>query len=548
MSSEVFSELQKERAFPILTHEQITQLRPFGEVIEIRKDGMIWEPGIPNLCMFVVLEGQMGIQDPRTGQEIAIHGIGAFSGDIDVISGRPPIVQARAMTHMVLLEIPGEQVRHIVGEHPELGDIILGAFIARRAILQASNRAGIYILGSRYSPETLRIKEFLQRNRYPFIWDDVEVKEDVEKLLKEFRITEEETPFLWLPNGKQLRAPTLSQLAQELGLERPIDDKVYDLTIIGAGPAGLAAAVYGASEGLSTLVLDRDGPGGQAGTSSRIENYMGFPSGLSGQALADRAVNQAERFGAQFLVPIEVSGITCADNGVHKVRVVGRPDILTRAVILTPGAIYRKLDLDNLAEFENKGVYYSATNVERILCEQESVAVVGAGNSAGQAAVFMAERSAHVFLVVRGDDLCKTMSSYLARRIEVMDKITVLLNSEICALQGEHHLETATIVDRSTGQARTEALRGIFVMIGAVPRTDWLPEQIVCNDRGFVLTGQETVQAGLWKLERPPFFLETSCPGVFAAGDARCSSIKRVASAVGEGSMAVAFVHQYLAG
>lgn len=548
MASEVPADGRWELAFPILTDDQIQRLEPFGTTIEIPKGRSVWEAGSPNMCMFVVLDGEMEIHDPRTGTELAVHRKGAFSGDIDVISGRPSIVRSIARSDLRLLEIPGDEVRHIVGEHPLMGDIILRAFISRRGILQDSNVAGVFVLGSRYSGDVLRIREFLQRNRYPVIWQDVETHEDAEMLLKEFQISEDETPYLVLPNGKTLRAPTIDELAEELGVSAQIEDKVYDLAIIGAGPAGLAAGVYGASEGLSTLILDRDGPGGQAGTSSRIENYMGFPMGLSGQDLADRAVSQAEKFGAQFLVPVHVSGLTCADNGLHRVHLTNRPDIVTRAVILTPGAIYRKLDIDNLAQYENNGIYYSATNVERILCKDEAVAVVGAGNSAGQAAIFMSEHSAHVFLVVRGDDLRKTMSSYLARRIEISDRITTLLNADICELHGGSHLESATIVDRKTGKARTEGLAGIFVMIGAIPRTDWLPEKITCNDRGFILTGQETVEAGKWKESRPPYFLETTCPGVFAAGDARCSSIKRVASAVGEGAMAVAFVHQYLAG
>jgi thioredoxin reductase (NADPH) len=291
--------------------------------------------------------------------------------------------------------------------------------------------------------------------------------------------------------------------------------------------------------------MDAQGPGGQAGTSSRIENYMGFPNGLSGQDLADRAVAQAERFGAQMVVPADVSDITCNELGGHEIYVEGKPCITSSCVILATGAAYRKLEID-LDQYVGRGLYYAATNVERVLCSKDVVAVVGAGNSAGQAAVFLAEGAKHVFLVVRGSDLRKTMSSYLASRVERSEKITVLLNSEICGAEGAAHLNSVTIIDKSTGKRITEPIRGVFVMIGAVPCTAWIPSAVERDAKGFVLTGQQLVQEKKWNYERPPFFLETSCPGVFAAGDVRSNSVKRVASAVGEGSMAVALVHQYL--
>jgi thioredoxin reductase (NADPH) len=541
------SDPRNENAFPILSDEQIDALLPFGKISKLKQGEVLWEAGTPNMCMFIVLSGQMGIHDGRTDRPVAIHVKGEFSGDIDILTGRPAVVSAFADTDMEVLSIGADCARAIVDRNPSLGEIFLRAFLLRRQLLQGAGNVGPLVVGSRYSPDTLRIREFLARNRYPFVWEDVEENPETTKILQEFQVKEDDIPVVILPNGNLIRSPSNMELSTALGVSKPVESKIYDLLIVGAGPAGLAAGVYGASEGLDTLVVDASGPGGQAGTSSRIENYMGFPLGLSGQDLADRAVAQAEKFGAQLIVPGVVEDITCNEIGGHVVRIAGRDPIETRCVVLASGASYRKLDVDNCDDFEGRGIYYSATNVERILCNEQAVAVVGAGNSAGQAAVFMADNSAHVYLVVRGDDLRKSMSSYLARRIEQSPKITLLLNSEICKIDGSEHLERITIVDRATGKSQEKEVSGIFVMIGAVPHTSWVPETIARDSKGFIMTGQQLVQEGKWKLDRPPFYLETSCPGVFAAGDARCNSVKRVASAVGEGSMSVAFVHQFLA-
>jgi thioredoxin reductase (NADPH) len=438
-------------------------------------------------------------------------------------------------------------VKNIVGEMPEIGKIILSAFLMRRALLQESAQVGPLVVGSRYSSDTLRIREFLSRNRIPHAWEDVESSPSVSKTLSEFQVTEAETPIVVLPSGDLMRIPSNRDLGAALGINRPIESRIYDLVIVGAGPAGLAAAVYGASEGLSTVLIDTVGPGGQAGTSSRIENYMGFPSGLSGQDLADRGVVQAERFGAEMVVPGTVTSISCKELGGHELEVDCLGRIESRCVILAPGAKYRELDVPDFERFLGRGIYHSATHVERILCGESSVAVVGAGNSAGQAAVFLAERAKSVALVVRGSDLRRTMSSYLAARIERSSKIRVMLNSEICYIIGDDHVERVAIVDRNSGAVCEEEVKGVFVMIGAVPQTSWLPAAIERDAKGFILTGPQLIQEGKWRFDRAPFLLETSCQGVFAAGDVRCGSVKRVASSVGEGSMAVAFVHQFLA-
>lgn len=545
-SPDITKDPRMDQAFPTLSDAYIEALSQFGKPSHFKKGETVWEAGEPDMCMYVVVDGDMDILDGRTGEHIATHHKGSFSGDVDILSGRPTMVSSRAATDMDVLQVAADCVRSIVGEWPELGEILLRAFLLRRALLVESLTTGPLVVGSRYSPDTLRIREFLTRNHYPVVWEDLEQNADTTRLLKDFHVTEDQTPVVILPNGTLLRVPSNAELAEALGIMRPVESKLYDLVIIGAGPAGLAAAVYGASEGLETLVVDSTGPGGQAGTSSRIENYMGFPLGITGQQLADGALIQAEKFGARMIVPAEVVDITCNPLGGHEVLIEGMEKIACKCVILSPGASYRKLEIDEIVDFEGRGIFYSATQVERILCGESCVAVVGAGNSAGQAAVFMSQSVEHVFLVVRGDDLRKTMSSYLARRIEQSPKITVLLNAEICELHGVDHLEAATIVDRKTKECRTETLSGIFVMIGAIPHTDWLPPQIAKDSKGFILTGDQVSKAGKWTQSRRPYFLETSCPGVFAAGDARSMSVKRVASAVGEGSMAVAFIHQYL--
>lgn len=543
---------QNEHAFPTLTQAQIDALTPFGERVNVPAGGEVWTAGTANMCMFIVLEGEMSILDGRSHAFVAAHHVGAFSGDIDILTGRATLVTAVAASDLKLLKIAADCVRKIVAGHPELGEIILRAFLLRRSLLQASGKVGVLIVGSQYSADVLHIREFLTRNRYPVNWESIESSPDAARLLEEFGVTEAETPLVVLPSGDIFRKPTTQQLANALGILRPVEDKVLDVVIVGAGPAGLAAAVYGASEGLSTLLVDEEGPGGQAGTSSRIENYMGFPLGISGQELADGAVAQAEKFGAQMLAPVRIRSLTCGEMGVHDLELEGVGKVSARCVVLATGAHYRELEVERLEEFEGRGIYYAATSVERVLCGEAPVAVVGAGNSAGQAAVFMASNAGHVYLVVRGDDLRKTMSNYLALRIEGLardGRLTIMLESQICALHGEENLQGCAIRCTRDGSVRNEKIEAVFVMIGAVPRTTWLHgnSKVALDEKGFILTGQDLVKRGLWTEARSPYFLETACPGVFAVGDARSGSIKRVASAVGEGSMAIALAHQYLA-
>jgi len=533
-------------AFPKLTDDQIVALEEYGKRKSFKEGDVLWQAGQVDLCMYVVRSGGLKILEGRSSSLITTHTKGSFSGDMDIITGRASVVTAQAEGDLEVLEVPGDCVRSIVSEKPQLGEIILRAFLLRKSLLIESHKTGVLVIGSRYCKNTLRVREFLARNLYPVEWQDVETSEETQRMLEEFGITEDQVPVVILPSGDVLRGPTPEQVAEALGIKRVADLTFYDLVIVGAGPAGLAAAVYGASEGLSTLVIDSRGPGGQAGTSSLIENYMGFPLGLTGQQLADGAIIQAEKFGAKLMVPADVKNITCRSVGGHIID-LGKDQVECKCVILAPGAHYRKLDIEDCDRFDGRGVYYEATHVERVMCGDKAVAVVGAGNSAGQAAVFLAENASRVFVLVHGADLRSTMSSYLARRIETSPNITTIVNCEVCDVHGEENLKAITICDRETKETRQEEVTGLFILIGATPHTDWLPEQIARDERGYILTGPDAAKQHQWSESRQPFFLETTCPGVFAAGDARANSVKRVASAVGEGSMAVTFVHQVLA-
>ena len=401
------------------------------------------------------------------------------------------------------------------------------------------------MIGSRYSTDTFRVRDFLAKNRVLFTWVDVETDPEVDRLLKHFGMTEADTPVVALGDLLLLRNPSNRQLADAIGIHQPLEQTVYDLVVVGAGPAGLAAAVYGASEGLRTVVLERTAPGGQAGSSMRIENYLGFPTGVTGSDLADRAILQANKFGARLSVPTQVIHLGW-ENAYSVMRLDGGETVTAKCLLIATGADYRRLDVEGCERFEGKGVYYAATPAEGQMCRGTQVVVVGGGNSAGQAAVFLAQHARKVLLLIRGDDLYKNMSSYLARRIEQTANIELLPNTTIRRMSGDGHLGSVEIVNEKTGQERTVETPAVFSFIGAVPRTDWLPPEIERDAGGFIRTGAALAQSPHWTRRRHPFLLETSRPGVFAAGDVRSGSVKRVASAVGEGSMAVQFVHEFL--
>jgi thioredoxin reductase (NADPH) len=461
------------------------------------------------------------------------------------LTGGPSLVSAVARGDCEAYEVAAEGVRQIINRFPDLGDVIMQAFIARRHILQESGKfTGLRVIGSRYSRDTFRIREFLAKNRVPFTWLDLEAEPQVHQLLQQFGVCETDTPVVAWGRNVILRAPSNRELAEALGIRRPLEQVVYDLIVVGAGPAGLAAAVYAASEGLNTMVLERTGPGGQASRSMRIENYLGFPTGVTGSELAERAVVQAGKFGAHLPVPTPVTGLTFENR--YPVLLLDSGEMVTaKCLLIATGADYRRLTAEGCEQFEGSGVYYAATRTEEPLCRKAEVVVVGGGNSAGQAAVFLAGIARKVYLVVRGDSLYHDMSSYLAWRIEQTHNIEVRLNTEVRQMFGDTHLRSVEIVNNKTGDIRTLETPALFSFIGAVPRTDWLPPEIEKDEEEFIRTGAALVQSPHWTARRQPFLLETSHPGVFAAGDVRSGSVKRFASAVGEGAMAVQFVHEY---
>ena len=537
-------------AFPKLNEAQLAALRDCSlTVLKRYRDGeRLFEVGANDFKFFVIKSGHIEILDesadpPKT---VAVLGPGDFTGEVTQLTGTPSLVSGVARGDCEVYELSHDALRQLLNHHPEVGDIILQAFIARRQLLHESeNYTGLRVVGSRYSQDTFRIRDFLAKNRVPFKWLDLETDPQVAQLLNKFGVTEADTPVVAWGNKLLLRNPSNRRLAETLGLRRPLERTVYDLVVVGAGPAGLAAAVYGASEGLRTVVLERTAPGGQAGRSMRIENYLGFPAGITGAELGERAVVQANKFGARLPVATQVNSLTF-HNGYPMLNLDGGETVTGKSLLITSGADYRMLGVEGCEYFEGRGVYYAATPVEAQMCRGSDVVVVGGGNSAGQAAVFLASQVRRVYLVIRGDNLYKDMSSYLAGRIEQMPNIEVLLHTEARRMTGDGHLSEVELVNNKTGETRVIKTPALFSFIGAMPRTEWLPPEIERDPKKFIRTGLAVAQSPYWDARRQPFLLETSRPGVFAAGDVRSGSIKRVASAVGEGAMAVQFVHEYL--
>ncbi len=537
-------------AFPTLDAAQIARLAACAAAVcRAFDDGQtLFAVGDRDPRFFVVKSGEVEIVD-SSGDEprrVTVHRPGEFTGEIAHLTGTPALVSAVARGRCEVVEISGERLRGVLNQCPDLSDVILQAFIARRQLLrQSAGFTGLRVIGSRYSADTFRVRDFLAKNRVLFTWVDLETDPQVDRLLKEFGVTEADTPVVACGHRLMLRNPSNRQLADAAGIRQPLEQAVYDLAVAGGGPAGLAAAVYAASEGLRTVVLEQTAPGGQAASSMRIENYLGFPAGVTGAELAGRAVLQASKFGAGLSVPSPVSRLEF-DKAYPVVHLEGGEAVVAKCLLIATGAEYRRLGVEGRSDFEGKGVYYAATPDEARLCRGAVVVLVGGGNSAGQAAVYLAEHAGKVLLVLRGGDLYKSMSSYLARRIERTANIERLCNSTIRRLHGDGHLTAVDVVNHQTGAERTVETPAVFSFIGAVPRTDWLPPEVERDEKGFVRTGPALATSPHWKAGRPPYLLETSRPGVFAAGDVRSGSVKRVASAVGEGSMAVQFVHEYL--
>ena len=540
------------RLFPTLTPAQIARIAAHGTKRSMTAGEVLMEPGARPAPFLVVLEGELQILRPSAGGDelIAALGPGQFGGETNLMTGRPALVRARAGTAGTVVQLDHDRLLALVQTDAELSQILLRTFILRRVELIARGYGDVIVIGSTHCAGTLRVKEFLVRNGHPHVYIDLDRERDAQELLDRFHVSASDIPVLICRGERVLRNPSNQQIADCLGFNADIDrSHVRDLVVVGAGPAGLAAAVYGASEGLDVLVLEADAPGGQAGTSSRIENYLGFPTGISGAELTGRAQTQALKFGAQILVARRAAQLVC-DRQPYAVELDRGAPVVARTVIVATGAEYRRPPIENLAQFEGAGVYYAATPMEAQLCAGEEIIVVGGGNSAGQAAVFLAQTCRHVHMLVRGDGLAQTMSRYLIRRIEDSPTITLHTRTEVAALEGNGSLARVHWSSGESGTRERHDIHHVFMMTGAVPNTGWVKGCVVVDEKGFIKTGADLSRDDLaeaqWHLPRAPYLLETSRPGVFAVGDVRGGNIKRVASAVGEGSIAVAFVHQVL--
>src|SRR5580700_3096268 len=539
-------------AFPTLTLEQIDRIRAVSKVRKVKVGDILFEPGESDVPFFVLLSGGLEIVQPDLQGErlIVKHEPGNFTGEMTMISGRLSLARGRVTADGEFLEMSNQALRTLVARDAELSEIFMRAFILRRVELIHRGAGNVILLGSQHSAQTLRLREFLTRNGHPHTYVDLDTDTSYQDLLDHFQVTVDQVPVVICNNRTVLRSPSIQELAACLGLNAHITaSEVRDLVIVGAGPAGLAAAVYGASEGLDVLVIEAESPGGQAGSSSRIENYLGFPLGISGQELAGRAAAQAQKFGAKVLIANNVTKLNC-DRSPYELIVDCGQVIRSRTVVIASGAQYKKPKLENLTKFEGQGVYYGATYIEAQLCGKEDAIVVGGGNSAGQAAVYLSQTASKVHMLVRSGQLSDTMSRYLIQRIEENPVIELHYYTEIVGLDGDTQLECVTWRDKNTGETSTHDIRYVFIMAGGSPRTDWLKGCVAMDNKGFILTGRDldpVLQDYHWPLARVPQMLETSLPGVFAVGDVRAGNVKRVASAVGEGSIAISLVHRVLA-
>ena len=536
------------QTFPTLTDEQIARVIPFGSLEALPKGRVLFDRGDRTVDFFVVIDGAVEIYEHTdTGaRTVTIHRRHQFTGELDLFNNREILVGARMAEdgHVVRMKRP--QFRRMLTSEPDVGEIVMRAFILRRVGVIEHQQGGVRVIGSRRSADTMRIHRFLTRNGYPFRAHDLDGSPAAEALLNEYELGPDDTPAVVYNRDCVLKRPDNRMLGHCLGVSERIDNcALFDVAIVGGGPAGLAAAVYAASEGLETVVLELEAPGGQAGTSSKIENYLGFPTGISGMALAGRAMVQAQKFGARIAVPRRVERLDC-ETHPYKLHLDDGSVVTARSVVIATGARYRRLDIENFERYEGSGIHYAATAIEAGLCDGEEVAVVGGGNSAGQAAVFLSRFAKHVHVLVRSSDLAASMSEYLIDRIAGSNRITLHANSEIVELAGARHLEAVSWRNRATDAVATRPMSNVFLMLGAQPNTEWLQGCVALDGKGFVRCGG-AFDTAAGDIGRAPHLLETSQPGIFAVGDVRAGSVKRVASAVGEGSIVVSAVHQMLA-
>ena len=540
-----------DQTFPTLTDAQIARIAAHGTPQHVEAGDVLARAGDPITHFYVVMSGAVEGVQLRDNGDIRIRTLhaGQFTGEVSMLSGRRALVTLRVCESGEVLQVDRDKLLDLVQTDAELSEIFVRAFLLRRVRLLTGGFADVVLVGSNHSSDTLRIKEFLTRNAHPYTSIDPDRDSGIQELLDHFRFSIGDLPVLICRGVTVLRNPSNRQIADCLGFNEAIDQShLRDVVIVGAGPAGLAAAVYAASEGLDVLAIESNSPGGQAGSSSRIENYLGFPSGISGKDLIGLAYTQTQKFGADIAVAESATHLDCAP-GAYKIQIDDGPYIQARTVVIATGAEYRKLPIENISKFEGVGVYYGATFVESQLCEGEEVIVVGGGNSAGQAAVFLAQTARRVQMLVRSKGLAETMSRYLIRRIEESPGIELRTCTEITALDGNGHLERVTW--RKDGESPESGdIRHVFIMTGAAPSTKWLGGCVALDEQGFVKTGAdltpEDLAAAKWPLTRPPYLLETSRPGVFAVGDVRAGNVKRVASAVGEGSIVISLVHRAL--
>ena len=541
-----------DQTFPKLTPEQIARVAVHGRVRRVESGEELVKVGALIPLFFIITSGSIEVVQPDENGETTVRviGPGEFTGEVSMLSGRRSLVTLRVAEPGELIAVERDDLLALVETDAELSEIFVRAFLLRRAELIAQGHGDVVLIGSNHSADTIRLKEFLTRNVHPYSFIDPDRDEGVQDLLDRFKFAIADLPVAICRGTAVLRNPTNRQIADCLGFNEAIDQRhARDVVVVGAGPAGLAAAVYAASEGLDVLVVESNSPGGQAGSSSKIENYLGFPSGISGQELTARAYTQTQKFGAELLIAENATRLDCTRNA-YTIEIDKGTRVPARAVIIATGAEYRKLPLENIRQFEGAGVYYGATFIESQLCAGDEVIVVGGGNSAGQAAVFLAQTAGKVHMLIRGKGLAESMSRYLIRRIEESPVIDLQPCTQVTALEGDEHLERVEW-RKNQDPAETHSIRHVFVMTGAEPSTQWLNGCLTLDARGFIKTGPDLsgdeLKAAQWPLSRPPHLLETSRPGVFAVGDVRAGNIKRVASAVGEGSIAVTFVHQVLA-
>jgi thioredoxin reductase (NADPH) len=531
------------QTFPHLDADMIARVASYGRESTIPAGEFLYRRGDRAADFFLLLDGEVETFDEGPNRErniFAVHHAGQFTGETNFLNGRESLVSSYACRDTRLVRVPRPEFRRMMAAEPDIAEIVMRAFILRRLGFIRHGHGGVTLVGQSHCADTLRLQRFMTRNAYPHRVVAIDTDPGATALMRDFGLAAHDLPAVIAPGPLVMRCPTNWELADRIGLTEPLDeDATYDVAVVGAGPAGLAAAVYAASEGLSTIVIESEAPGGQAGTSSKIENYLGFPTGISGEALAGRAQAQAQKFGAHLAISRAAASVDCS-KPPYRVALEDGRGIRARSIVVATGARYRKLDLEHYARFEGQGIYYAATGMEAQLCEHQEVALVGGGNSAGQAAMFLSRTAAHVHILVRGDGLAATMSDYLVQRITTSPRITVHPQTEVTALAGDTFLRAVTWRDRRTGASETRAIGSLFVMIGAAPNTEWLGGCLPLDAHGFIRTGQDDAGAAL----ASPF--ATTTPGVYAVGDVRAGSVKRVASGVGEGSVVVQAIHRFL--